>query len=269
MLRNIPIPEVIIALGGKINPSDKNKWDTCIGPISVKQDKFYCWTTNTGGGGALDLTMALLSQDFLSARLWLANQFGISQPIEATSRDTIKFQAPKSCPRHIDVVFEYLNKTRGLPQSILSPLITQGYLYSDQRQNAVFLLLGKKKTPVGAELRGTGSKPWKGISPGSHRHKGFFYCGPTSAKACVLCESAIDSLSLLAMHSELLCISTSGVCANPNWINALLNRNYQVYCGFDNDSAGEQAWNKMSPLFPRIKRLRPKRKDWNEDWLNR
>ena len=269
MLRNIPLAEVIVALGGKKDPNDSKKWDTCIGSISIHQNKFYCWSMGMGGGGAIDLAMALLSQDFSSARLWLANHFGLSKPIEVHRSEPFRFKPPTPCSRHANSIVEYLTQTRGLPQSVLSPLIAQGHLYSDQRQNAVFLLLGKKNAPVGAELRGTGTQPWRGNFPKSQRHKGFFYCGRTSAKACVLCESAIDALSLLAMYPEVLCISTSGACAEPKWLNGLLRRSYQVYCGFDNDNVGENLGNKMCQLFPQIKRLRPKWKDWNEDWLKR
>ncbi len=40
--------------------------------------------------------------------------------------------------------------------------------------NAVFLLLGNQNTPVGAELRGTTDRPWRGLAPGSHKDLGGF-----------------------------------------------------------------------------------------------
>ena len=44
-------------------------------------------------------------------------------------------------------------------------LITSGRLYADRRGNAVFLLLGKAGQPVGAELRGTSARVWRGMAP--------------------------------------------------------------------------------------------------------
>ena len=49
----------------------------------------------------------------------------------------------------------YLMYRRFLPQKVVDYLIAGNILYADDKANAVFLLLGKGKRVVGAEIRGT------------------------------------------------------------------------------------------------------------------
>ena len=82
--------------------------------------------------------------------------------------------------------------------------------------NAVFLMVaGKANRPVGAELRGTGKRPWRGMAPGSRKDRGYFWVGAKGSGNIVLCESAIDAISCFQLHStqlhsEYICISTAG-----------------------------------------------------------
>jgi hypothetical protein len=77
-------------------------------------------------------------------------------------------------------------------------------LYADAYVNAVFLLLGKRKEAVGAELRGTSRRPWRGMTSGSNKDGGYFSIHPTGAEVIVLCESAIDALSCFVLHLRTL-----------------------------------------------------------------
>ena len=81
-------------------------------------------------------------------------------------------------------VLQYLTGRRHLPASLLAPLVESGKLYADSRGNAVFLLVaGKANRPVGAELRGTGPRVWRGMAPGSRKDSGYFWIGvPASAQ---------------------------------------------------------------------------------------
>ena len=67
--------------------------------------------------------------------------------------------------------------------------------------------------------------------------------GPAArgAQEIVLCESAIDAISCFQMHPERICISTSGVRANPPWLRGLIARGYHIHCGFDADQPGDAA----------------------------
>jgi hypothetical protein len=47
-----------------------------------------------------------------------------------------------------------------------------------RRGNAVFLLVaGKAQRSVGAELRGTGPRAWRGMAPGTRKDLGYFWIG--------------------------------------------------------------------------------------------
>jgi hypothetical protein len=147
--------------------------------------------------------------------------------------------------------------------SRIVPILSK--LYADNRGNAVFLLVaGKANHPVGAELRGTGTRAWRGMAPGTRRDAGYFWVGAKEPKRVVLCESAIDAISCYMLYPDRVCISTSGARPNPPWLRAILDRGYEVDCGFDADPPGDAASREMIRLYPNIQRLRPAASDWND-----
>ena len=150
-------------------------------------------------------------------------------------------------------------------QSLVESLVESGKLYADSRGNAVFVLVaGRANRPVGAELRGTGPHVWRGIAPGSRKDWGYFWIGTRGSREIVLCESAIDAMSCFQMYPQRICISTSGVRANPPWLSGLITRGYELHCGFDADQPGDAAAAGMIALHPAIQRLRPPAHDWND-----
>jgi len=167
--------------------------------------------------------------------------------------------------RLLDRVRQYLTQRRYLAASFVEPLIASGKLYADRRGNAVFVLVaGRANRPVGAELRGTGPRVWRGMAPGTNKDCGYFWIGVSGSRDIVLCESAIDALSCFQMHPQRICISTSGVRADPPWLGGLIARGYELHCGFDADGPGDAAAARMIALHPAVKRLRPSAHDWND-----
>jgi len=162
-------------------------------------------------------------------------------------------------------VRRYLTECRRLAPSFLEPLIQAGRLYADSRGNAVFLLVaGKAQRPVGAELRGTGPRVWRGLAPGTRKDLGYFWIGPQGFREIVLCESAIDAMSCFQIYPQYICISTAGVRSNPPWLPGLLARDFELHCGFDADGPGDAAAARMMALHAAIRRLRPPAHDWND-----
>jgi hypothetical protein len=167
-------------------------------------------------------------------------------------------------------VRRYLTEQRSLAQSILEPLIDAGKIYADRRGNAVFLMVaGKANRPIGAELRGTGKRVWRGLARGTRKDAGYFWIGARGSKQIVLCESAIDAISCFQLHSTqfqtgCIGISTAGVRPDPPWLHPLITRGYDIYCGFDDDEPGNAASCQMITRHPSIKRLRPPAHDWND-----
>lgn len=265
-LRAIPLAAVLRRCGAQPDRHDRFKWHTAVGTISVTGAKFINWNQGTGGGGAIDLVIHLHHLSFKAALQWLAAAFPHCPPPEPPPTRPV-FRKPPADPQQLWRVQGYLRHQRGLAAAWLDPLIQSGTLYADARANAVFLLLGKDNTPVGAELRGTIGQRWRGMAPGSQKDLGFFsipVAGAPSAQPLILCESAIDAISCWALHPGQRCLSTAGARPNPQWLAALVAQGLEIYCGFDTDPTGERAANAMRALYPSIQRLRPSHHDWND-----
>jgi len=276
-VRQIPLATVLAFWDAIRDPHDRAKWHTERGPLSVTGSKFTAWHTNHGGGGAIDLVMHLAQVEVGPAIQWLerhlaADSLPVAQSTPSASggphpvpqgRGPLRLPVPDE--RQLDRVRRYLTQRRGLADALLEGLIQSGNLYADRRGNAVFLLLaGRPNRPVGAELRGTGPRVWRGMASGTRKNWGFFWLGAPASRQLILCESAIDAISYYQMHPDCLCLSTSGVRANPAWLPALITRGYEIHCGFDADEPGDAAADRLITLHPTVLRLRPSDHDWND-----
>jgi len=264
-LRAIPLETVLPLCGAQPDRHDKRKWHTSAGALSVTRTKFMNWHGRVGGGGAIDLVMHLNHLDFKGAVDWLAHHFsGVQPPPPVPPTPPSQLQLPRPDPSHLGRVKEYLAQQRGITPTLLDPLIQSGTLYADARANAVFLLLGKEDLPVGAELRGTTQRVWRGLVPGSQKDLGCFSIPATPLPGIILCESAIDAISCFALHPHHRCLSTAGARPNPRWLTPLLHQGCEVYCGFDADPTGDDMARAMIALHPTVQRLRPPQHDWND-----
>jgi len=276
-MRAVPLETILTLCGAQRDRHDRAKWHTERGPLSVTGEKFMNWHQHRGGGGAIDLLMHLTGLDYGTALRWLeictsAGLPAASPPAadrgggkQTPARTPGVLQLPLPDPRRLTRVLQYLTRHRGLDASLLEPLLDSGQLYADGYANAVFLLVaGKAQRPVGAELRGTGPRAWRGMASGSNKDRGYFWIGARTSWEIVLCESAIDAISCFQIHPQRICISTSGVRANPPWLSTLIARNYSILCGFDADHPGDAAAAQMITLHPTVCRLRPSAHDWND-----
>ena len=274
-VREISLDVVLILRGAVRDRHDRAKWHTERGPVSVTGCQFMNWQQEYGGGGAIDLVMHLAAVDYSEAVVWLEQHVGGGHPLPADTRrlrhpqssvvKTQPLQLPIRDDRKLARVREYLTAHRHLAASLLEHLVESRRLYADSRGNAVFVMVaGKPDRAVGAELRGTGPRVWRGIATGSAKNVGFFWIGGEGSRHIVLCESAIDAISCFQLHPERICISTSGVRANPPWLKTLIARGYHIHCGFDTDAPGEAAAARMMAIHPVVHRLRPAAHDWND-----
>jgi hypothetical protein len=264
-VRTIPLESVLRLSGAEPDHDDKHKWHTPQGVFSVTGAKFMNWTCGRGGGGAIDLVIHLHGLGFQQAVQWLRLRFPEAvSPEQTPIAQQPALAIPPPEPNKLWRVRRYLVTERRLPSALVESLIQAGHLYADGRANAVFLLLGKENRPVGAELRGTTSRPWHGLAPGSQKDLGYFAIPLAPPSATILVESAIDAISCFALHPQHRCISTAGARPNPRWLAALLEQGYPVYCGFDADSTGETMAQAMMALYPGVQRLRPPQHDWND-----
>lgn len=195
-LRNIPLEAVLLASEAQLDRYDRRKWHTKQGVLSITGPKFMNWNRASGGGGAIDLVIHLHNLGFKEALQWLQRHFPDPIPSNsAQSPSQPNLRLPTPAPSKLTQLRDYLVTQRGLASNIIDRLIEAGSLYADSRANAVFLLLGKQNIPVGAELRGTTSHPWRGMAPGSQKDLGFFSIPNAQRHIVILCESAIDAIS--------------------------------------------------------------------------
>jgi hypothetical protein len=272
LLRALPLPAVLRLWGASPDPRDQHKWHTAQGVLSVNGAKFMNWNRGEGGGGAIDLVMHLKRCGFRDALGWLAAHFPAPPAPLEPSAVAPPLSLPPPQPTQLAGVRHYLLQARRLPAELIDGLIQTGSLYADQRANAVFLLLGAHGTPVGAELRGTTARAWRGMAPGSKKDQGFFSIPPVpfppqtdpNPLALLLCESAIDALSAHLLQPGLACISTAGARPRPRWLEPLLAQGRTVYCGFDTDPTGQTMAQAMMAFHPAVQRWAPPGHDWND-----
>ena len=264
-VRTIPLETVLLADGAQQDRYDWAKWHTRRGTLSVTGVKFMNWNHGVGGGGAIDLAMHLGDMGFKEAVQWLWDLCPGSFSAGDTQRQ-IKpgLLMPAKYAAHLPRVRSYLTITRKIPASMVDSLIAAGSIYADRYGNAVFPLLGRRKDLVGAELRGTRARPWRGMARGSRKDDGYFSVRQGPPRRIILCESAVDAVSCAVLSRSSWCISTAGVRASPAWLDNLLRMDCPIFCGFDADPAGDDAARTMIALHPGISRLRPTLLDWNE-----
>ena len=263
-LRRIPLDAVLHQAGARRDRDDKSKWHTAKGTISITGWKFMNWNHGFGGGGAIDLAMHLNDAGFKDALDWLSRNFPLHHTFPSPPPLSRALKLPSPHPQNLPAVKRYLIQNRAIPPPMVDSLIASASLYADRRANAVFLLLGKENTPVGAELRGTGSISWHGMAPGSQKDRGFFSLHAPDSTMAILCESAIDAISCFIIHPSSRCISTAGARPNPKWLPSLLSEHRAVYCAFDADATGDAMAEQMTAIHPSVRRLRPTLHDWND-----
>ena len=262
--RAIPLENILTLSGARPDPHDPCKWHTARGVLSVRGAKFFNWHRGTGGGGAIDLVIHLHQLNFPDALHWLEQH---CPPPGATSFPTqpptpLRLPPPARC--QWPAVARYLVEQRALPRPLVEALAHAGDLYADARANAVFLLRAAHSQPVGAELRGTGPVPWRGMALGSRKDLGFFSVPTLPRPDVILCESAIDAISCHVLHPDHRAVSTAGARPNPTWLPDLLHQGCRLWCGFDLDPTGQAMAQAMIGFYPSIRLLPPPLHDWND-----
>ena len=263
-LRAFPLEPILAQSGARPDPRDPCKWHTARGVLSVRGPKFFNWHCGTGGGGAIDLVIHLHQLSFHDALGWLEQHGAPSATPPPPSRPSSPLRLPIPAPGRFHALRRYLVDQRALPHSLVDTLTASGDLYPDSRANAVFLLRDAHGQPIGAELRGTGPIPWRGMAPGSRKDLGFFSFPPFPRPNVILCESAIDAISCHVLHPEHRCLSTAGARPNPAWVPALLQQGCRLWCGFDLDPTGQAMAQAMMGFHPSIQLLSPPLHDWND-----
>lgn len=281
-LRQLPLSEVAEKLGcyKPDNAKDKNLWMTPAGKVFIKDDvKFINHDQQEKGGGAIDFVKHIRDCDFKEAVAWLSDMYGTDAAIEAAATaarlraaEALKnavakpFALPDAVERTWPKVRDYLVKVRGLAESLIDKLKAGGWIYSDKRNNAVFVNTNAHTGQICAyELKGTTDTPFK-HAQGDSKHGIFIVEGGTDKLA--VCESAVDAISYVQLHPGSSAIAVAGTgkyeAAKP-FIEKHRQRFGSIVCASDNDPAGEaMAMNLELPWEPPVR----SGADWNEFLLD-
>lgn len=152
-LRDLPLEDVAWHLGLDKADKGENRWKSLGQVINITGSKWYDFTAEKGGGGAIDLVMHVTGCNFRSSLAWLCDRFGEEGMLRA-SRAKVEEQASKivatePAPQFVLPledgskwlhVKNYLIKARGLPENFVDGLHSKGWLYADEQQNAVFTM---------------------------------------------------------------------------------------------------------------------------------
>lgn len=273
-LRALPLEGVAAALGYRRDPRDRARWKRTGSVISVNGAKFYDHLQHIGGGGAIDLTIHARQCGFRDALRFLSGigHGGNCVAAPAPNRPA-EPRLPPRVAHHWPAVRDHLTRIRGLDPDPLDDGYASGLVYADDRRNAVFVTRDATGRVTGAEIVGTrrrkGRRGFKAMAPGSCKAKGGFWLAMQDAEpaSALLVESALDALSVLTRPPpgprHFLVVSTAGVCTTvPQWLEVFSLK--RIDCGFDADSAGDQAADTLARRDKRVRRLRPDANDWND-----
>lgn len=228
------------------------------------------------GGDAIAFVRKFYSKSYAEAIEYLLTEYGGTlSKVHTVEKEAKKFELPPRCD-NMRRVYAYLLYKRGIDREVLNAFTHKNMIYESlQYHNAVFVGFDKAGNPRHAHKRGSGSQStYKGNAEGSSPEYSFHWNG-TSDKI-FLFESPIDMLSYLSMNLHEWQKNTyAAACSvadrvlfqclkdNPNI--------REVYLCLDNDSAGQNAANRISDkLFVQgyhSEILIPIHKDWNEDLI--
>jgi len=293
-LRDLPLEDVAWHLG--LDKADKggNRWKGLGGVINITDSKWYDFTTEKGGGGAIDLVMHVAGCNFRSSIAWLHDRFNEEGMLRATrtyaqtiaTKIIAEEPAPQFVPPKEDeskwlAVQNYLIKARGLPENFIDALHSKGWIYADEQQNAVFVMRSLDgETTTGAFLRGTRGEDnsFMGYALGTKRTQGWFYFHlggkPTDeVHSYVLCKSPIDALSCAALFVAV----RSGMSQTRTMFLAVdspkslpldfLSFVPAITAAYDNDDTGRDVAQAIKELLPQTNIVQPQALDWNAELL--
>lgn len=292
--RKADIAELLLHAGYKLEKHDSHGQFKVVGLggliIQPATGLFNHFSEGIGGKGAIDLIMHLQKCTFREAIEYIDQCMGGNLTLHTYTyqeKRTLKkpFSLPAANNTH-DKVIAYLTEERKISKDFIHHLISADLLYeSAKHHNCVFVCHDFSGKATGAVLRGTynpkSGEPFKGLAPNTDGLYGMNLSKYTDcqSKQLYVFEAPIDMLSYIQMYGCKLETATylamSGLKPNMvmNYIQKIKELEKIVICT-DNDVTGNRfaeeiiknIQNRFSNLL--TERIRPKKKDWNEDLVD-
>ena len=163
--RNIPLDRVAAALGYRKDAADRARFRRQGSVISINGEKFFDHLRGTGGGGAIDLVIHATGFASPDAVRFLAGheRRGRTAAVPATGR---RLRLPRPSHRAWPRVRDALVRQRSLSADVLEACLSRGFLYADDRLNAVFVCRNANGNPPAPRSSAPRRTPAQGASGG-------------------------------------------------------------------------------------------------------
>lgn len=283
--RNISLVEYCESKGFDLKPEgDGNYRIVGYSGLIIKDNYFYQFGSEKKGN-SIDFCVEILEMKFKDAAnelLSFGNETknGLGKPIANAMcaglerKNIINICELPSMSADNHKVIDYLTKNRGLPEELISQLISSKLLYQDSRNNCVFPCYDKCGEFKGTILRGTlPSRPFKGRSKGSDVDYGWLLAPETESSKVIIVEAPIDALSIIALYDAavrdkyILALGGLHLRAIETFLEFHPGVDTIIMAVDNDDPASEfisDVKNKLGGIY-HIKEKRPKsNKDWNE-----
>lgn len=263
--------------GETVSPSGTEfQWHHNGQKVTIRGNVWYNQYTQAGGD-AIAFAQEFYDYSYPDAvMLMISMNCGIANP-SYKAYPKAEF-IPPARNENMRRVYAYLLRQRGIDKEVLDAFTHRRLIYESAKyHNAVFVGIDKAGVVRHAHKRGTGTEStYKGNAAGSEPEYSFHWIGGDD----ILClfEAPIDLLSFASIYKKgwrqhnyaaACCVSDRVLwkllAAYPNIKN--------IYLCFDNDTAGQEAANRIQEKLKKVnincKILAPSRKDWNQDLLAR
>lgn len=280
-LRQIPLIDVVRSLGYEPKRESDNfyrlKTDSLNLVINVDKNSFTENKNNVNNFGSINLLTSVFNFTFTEAVEKLSGNFDSKKlAVEITTDkndsealvkyaiDKVKDEIPKPEIKNQQKGIDYLVNERQIDKNLVEELFNQGKIYTDKRNNIVFVNEDKSF----AFVRGTVKDKRFVCNKGNMNF--ITYSNTDNKDNLYLFESTIDLLSYRTLYPQAqgTFVSISG-SAMINRLAELGIDNYKnVICCFDNDEQGKKFNEKVKEItVSTVKIDSPIRKDFNEELI--
>ena len=233
--------------------------------LVITERGFVRFSVGLGGDQIQFLQNYVYNGDFVSSVRALAEYAGICAPydiiFDGAPGSPKVFMLPPKEPDAYKRVWAYLTIKRRIPPQIVQELFDAETLYQAEKYgNCVFVSRDCRY----AEIVGTSDTRYKGIAQGADAD-GYWITGAADPDQIFVCESAIDAVSLMVLHRHGETENQHAYASLGGLKHQSLQRLMQKYpnkCILAIDS--DDAANKFAEQYPKLERIIPERKDWND-----
>lgn len=248
--------------------------------INVEKNSWHAFSGSSVGGGVIQLVMYMEGKSWIESVVALLGKESERSEIRThTVEKKVLTEKELELPERAENdkrVIGYLVKQRGIDIGTVMRFLNRKDLYQDIHGNCVFLGRNPEREIKYGNLRGTHTeKVFKGEVPGSDKRYSFSV--PGKGERLVVCESAIEVLSLISYrkiqketaHDNNHYLSLGG--ASDVALKQYLSDHPEIkklVLALNNDRQGKESTKYiMNKYFSdyEIQTFFPNQKDWNDE----